>query len=353
VLLDAHMPDIDGFAVAERISQDRRYADINLVMLTSAGQPEDVARCRKSGISGYLTKPIKQSELFDVIVSAIGQPEGERSPAPRRRTRLQPGQRGLRVLVAEDNQVNQLVATRIFEKLGHQVTVVNNGREALAAVQGGKFDLIAMDVQMPEMDGLDATSAIRAWEKHAGTHIPILAMTAHAMKGDRERCLTAGMDGYTSKPIRIGQLEQAIAQLIRPPNVPVRGADPSRCVVDRPALLSGIGGDRRLLRELVRLFLADYPRHLAEIKDAIRLGDGESLRKAAHALKGSVGNFEAKKAFAAAHRLELMGRDGNLDNTGEACVTLEIEMARLTDELGKITKTPTIRKTRKGFGSQT
>lgn len=349
VLLDAHMPVMDGFAVAERISQDRRYAAVRLVMLTSAGQPEDVARCRKLGVSGYLTKPIKQSELFDAIVSAIGQPEGERPPAPLRK-KLRSRHRGLRVLVAEDNQVNQLVATRIFERLGHQVTVVNNGREALAAVQGGKFDLVAMDVQMPEMDGLDATSAIRAWEKQAGTHVPIIAMTAHAMKGDRERCLTAGMDGYTSKPIRIRQLEQAITQLIGPPNSargPVPEADPSQYVVDQPALLSGIGGDRQLLRELVRLFLADYPRHLAEIKEAIRLGDGGSLGKAAHTLKGSVGNFEAKKALAAAHRLELMGSDGNLDNAGEACVTLEIEMARLNNELVKMTKVASIGKTRR------
>jgi PAS domain S-box-containing protein len=349
VLLDGHMPGMDGFAVAERISKDSRYADIKLVMLTSADQAEDVARCRGLGISGYLTKPIKQSELFDVIVSAIGQPEGERPRAPQRRKRSQRRQRSLQVLVAEDNQVNQLVATRIFEKLGHQVTVVNNGREALAAVQDGKFDLIAMDVQMPEMDGLDATRAIRTWEKEAGTHIPIIAMTAHAMKGDRERCLTAGMDGYTSKPIRMRELEQAIAHLISPPNsakVPLSDADQVHGVLDRPALLSGIDGNRKLLRELVRLFLADYPRHLAEIKEAIRLDDAEPLEKAAHALKGSVGNFAAKNAFAAAQRLELMGRNKNLDNGGEACVTLESELARLAEELGKLTRNSSLRKTK-------
>jgi len=351
VLLDGHMPDMDGFAVAERISQDRRYAGVKLVMLTSAGQPEDVARCRRLGISAYLTKPIKQSELFDVIVSAIGQPVGARPRAPRRHKRSQHGQRSLQVLVAEDNQVNQLVATRILEKLGHRVTVVSNGREALVAAQAGEFDLIAMDVQMPELDGLDATGAIRAWEKSTGTHIPIIAMTAHAMKGDRERCLAAGMDGYTSKPIRIRELEQAIAQLVSPSR-PAEGPLPEEtqedAVIDRAALLAGVDGNRRLLRELVRLFLADCPLRLRGIKEAVRRGDAEALRREAHTLKGSVGNFAAKQALAAAERLEVMGRDGDLDKAGAACIALELQLTRLTEGLRKLTRDSSTRKRKTG-----
>jgi two-component system, sensor histidine kinase and response regulator len=349
VLLDGHMPDMDGFAVAERISQDRRYAGIKLVMLTSAGQPEDIARCRRLGISAYLTKPIKQSELFDVIVSAIGQPPVERPRVPQRHKRAMRERRRLHLLVAEDNQVNQLVATRILEKLGHQVTVVSNGREALAAAQTGKFDLIAMDVQMPELDGLDATSAIRNWEKTAGTHIPIIAMTAHAMKGDRERCLAAGMDGYTSKPIRIGELEHVIAQVMSTPNsakMSVSEASQADGVIDHAALLAGVDGNRRVLRELVRLFLADCPRHLAEIKEAIRRGDAGALGRAAHTLKGSVGNFAAKNAFAAARRLEIMGRDVDLDDAGKACATLEFELALLSEELRKLARNSSTRKTK-------
>jgi two-component system sensor histidine kinase/response regulator len=349
VLLDGHMPDMDGFTVAERISQDRRYAGVKLVMLTSAGQPEDVARCRRLGISAYLTKPIKQSELFDVIVSAIGQPVGERPRAPQRRTRSQHGQRSLQVLVAEDNQVNQLVATRILEKLGHRVTVVSNGREALAAAQTGKFDLIAMDVQMPELDGLDATGAIRAWEKSAGTHIPIIAMTAHAMKGDRERCLAAGMDGYTSKPIRIRELEQAIAQLVSP-SKPAERPSPEETqedgVIDRAALLAGVDGNRRLLRELVHLFLADCPLRLRAIREAVRRRDAEALRIEAHTLKGSVGNFAAKQALAAAQRLEIMGRDGDLDKAGAACIALESQLTRLIKALRKLKRDSSMRKSK-------
>lgn len=351
VLLDGHMPDMDGFAVAERISLDQRYADMKLVMLTSASQPEDVARCRKLGISAYLTKPIKQSELFDVIITAIGQTEEERPRAPKRFKRPGRTRRSLQVLIAEDNQVNQMLAKRIFEKLGHQATVVGNGREALSAVQGGNFDLVAMDLQMPEMDGLDATAAIRAWEKAAGTHTPILAMTAHAMKGDRERCLAAGMDGYTSKPIRMVELEQAIAQLVSP-SKPAEGPLPEETredgVIDRAALLAAVDGNRRLLRELVRLFLADCPRRLAEIKEAVRRGDAEALRIEAHTLKGSIGNFAAKQAFAAAQRLEIMGRDGDLDKAGDARMALESELGRLTEGLTKLTRDSSMRKRKTG-----
>jgi two-component system, sensor histidine kinase and response regulator len=355
MLLDGHMPHMDGFAVAERISHDRRYADLRVVMLTSAGHPEDVVRCRKLGISAYLTKPIKQSELFDVIISAIGQPVEESSRVPQTSKVSRRAQRRLRVLLAEDNQVNQLVAARIFEKLGHRVTVVGNGREALSAVQSGKFDFIAMDVQMPEMDGLEATTAIRIWEKTAGTNIPIMAMTAHAMKGDRERCLAVGMDGYISKPIRSKELEQAISELVSAPKtakVPASIASQADSVIDHAALLAGVDGNRRFLRELARLFLADCPLHLAEIKEAIRHSDAVALGRAAHKLKGSIGNFAAKNAYAAAQRLEIMGRDGNLNNAAEACGALESELALLNEELRRLTMNAPRRNSRRDQGGR-
>ncbi len=339
VVLDGHMPDMDGFELAQRISQDQRFAGIKLVMLTSAGEPEDVVRCRKLGISAYLTKPIKQSELFDVIVSAISEPAAEK-PKLRRKSGVR--QRGLRVLLAEDNQVNQLVATRILEKLGHQVTVVSSGREAVSAVQSNKFDLVAMDVQMPEMDGLEATAAIRSWEGTTGTHIPIVAMTAHAMKGDRERCLDAGMDGYTSKPIRIKELAHVISKLA--PTIstkaPASKHDGAHAVIDHAALLEGFDGSRSLLKNVVRLFLADYPQRVEEIKQSIRRGDAIALARATHALKGSVGNFAAKEALAIAQRLENMGRNGQLDIAGAECVALESELALVSRELRRLAANP-------------
>jgi HPt (histidine-containing phosphotransfer) domain-containing protein len=207
-----------------------------------------------------------------------------------------------------------------------------------------------MDVQMAEMDGLEATKAIRAWEKASGTHTPIIAMTAHAMKGDGERCLAAGMDGYTSKPIRIGDLAELIDQLISPlpsANAHGRVTDREDRTIDEAAVLAGVGEDRQLLREVVRLFLADYPQRLVEIKDAIRRCDAGGLWRAAHTLKGSVGNFAATKAFAAAQRVESIGENGELgDAASEACATLESELALLGEQLRKLTKKPSVRRAR-------
>jgi len=340
VLLDGHMPEMDGFALAERISQDHRYDSVKLVMLTSAGQRQDVARCRKLGLSAYLHKPIKQSELFDVIANVLGQPSLA-EVGPSRVSKKHPrAHRALHVLLAEDNRVNQLVAKQILEKLGHQVTVVSNGRKAVSAVKANKFDLVVMDVQMPEMDGLDATRAIREWEGTGGGHIPIVAMTAHAMKGDRERCLAAGMDSYTSKPIRSQELAEAIAQVNGPSNstkIPRSKMETVRGKLDETALLAGVDGDRRILRELVRLFLSDYPKRLADMREAVRRGDAGLLEKAAHALKGSVGNFGAKSAIAVAQQLESLASKGNLDIAPDLCVTLESELALLSEELRKLT----------------
>jgi signal transduction histidine kinase/CheY-like chemotaxis protein/HPt (histidine-containing phosphotransfer) domain-containing protein len=336
VLLDGHMPDLDGFELAQRITRDQRYRRTRVVMLTSAGEPEDVARCGKLGISAYLTKPVKQSELFDVVVSVLSDPVVEKPKSPKK-TRAK---RGLRVLLAEDNQVNQLVASRILEKLGHQVTVVSSGRQAVSAAQAGKFDVIVMDVQMPEMDGLEATAEIRRWERTTGKHVPIIAMTAHAMKGDRERCLEAGMDGYTSKPIRIKELEQAISKLVPTlsVDVPVSKSDEAEPVIDHRAVLEGFGGNRRLLSQSIRLFLADYPQRLAEIREAIGRGDANALARAAHALKGSVGNFALKDVFAIAQRLETMGRKGELATAGQQCIALESELALVSTQLRRLTR---------------
>ncbi len=197
VLLDGHMPEMDGFTLAGHIRRERERGGVALVMLTSAARPEDVARCRELGIDVYLMKPVKQSELFDAVLSALGQAlhRDEEAAAP---AAAEGPRRPLRVLLAEDHPVNQKLAVRLLEKRGHSVVVAGDGRQALAALDRQPFDLVLMDVQMPDMDGYETAGRIRRAEQGGGRRLPILAMTAYAMKGDRERCLAAGMDDYVA-----------------------------------------------------------------------------------------------------------------------------------------------------------
>jgi CheY-like chemotaxis protein len=214
LLVDAQMPDMDGFTFVERVRQQADLRKITIMMLTSVGQRGDAARCRELGIAAYLVKPIVQSQLLDAILNVLGTKAEQAHPAPLvTRHSLREGHRSLRVLLAEDNAVNQVLASRLLEKQGHTVVVAGDGRKALEALEKQKFDLVVMDVSMPEMDGFEAAAAIRAKEGRTGSHIPIIAMTAHAMKGDRERCLAAGMDAYISKPIQASELFQAIKTL--------------------------------------------------------------------------------------------------------------------------------------------
>jgi len=215
ILTDVNMPDMDGFTLVEQLRQGcDPAAKTQVVMLTSAGQRGDAARCRELGVAVYLTKPVGQSELFDAIARVLGSGESRSKPAALiTRHSLREGKRKLNVLLAEDNAVNQKLAARVLEKHGHQVTVTANGREALAALDRENFDVVLMDVQMPEMDGFEATAAIREREKRTGRHLPIIAMTAHAMQSDRERCLAAGMDGYIAKPIKGQELTDLLERL--------------------------------------------------------------------------------------------------------------------------------------------
>ncbi len=215
VLLDAQMPSMDGFALAEKIKQNPKLATATIMMLTSVGQRGDGARCKALGIAAYLIKPIRQSELLRAILEALGKPAG-RLERPHLVTRhsLRETRVPAHILLAEDNAINQKLVTKLLEKRGLLVTVASNGKEALAALRAQPFDLVLMDVQMPEMDGLEATALIREREKTAGAHLPVIALTAYAMKGDQERCLAAGMDAYVSKPVRSEDLFKAIHRLL-------------------------------------------------------------------------------------------------------------------------------------------
>ncbi len=218
VLTDIQMPGMDGFTLVEQIKKDSGLRGTTIIVLTSAGQRGDGARCRELGITGYLNKPIKRSELQEAILTSLGgKPEGNDRPALVTRHSLRESRRVLRVLVAEDNPVNQTLIVRLLEKRGHAVVVADNGREALAILKNAAFsgfDLVLMDVQMPEMDGLEAAAAIRDKEKSSGRHLPIIALTAHAMKGDQDRCLAAGADDYLAKPLHHEALFAAIDRLV-------------------------------------------------------------------------------------------------------------------------------------------
>jgi signal transduction histidine kinase/CheY-like chemotaxis protein len=214
ILLDGQMPEIDGFTLAERLKKDPDLVGATIMMLTSAGHLGDAARCRDLGISGYLVKPIREGDLFDAICNVLNEVPENKSVALVTRHTLRENQNRLRILLAEDNAVNQTLAVRLLEKRGYRVSVVGDGRAAIAALEQESFDLVLMDMQMPEMDGFEATAAIRAKEELSGGHVPIIAMTAHALKGDRERCLAGGMDGYIPKPIRTSELFSTIESVI-------------------------------------------------------------------------------------------------------------------------------------------
>jgi two-component system sensor histidine kinase/response regulator len=341
VLLDVHMPDMDGFTVAERIASDKTFHATKVMLLTSAGRPGDIARCRELGIAGYLTKPIKQSELFDSIVTALAEPAGDHESSHVAQE-IHPSVRALNVLLAEDNPVNQVLATRILEKLGHTVLVVNNGKDAFEKAVNENFDLIVMDVQMPEMDGLEATAAIRDAEAASGKHVPILAMTAHAMKGDRERCLSAGMDGYVSKPIRVEELKKALADIEHfavPAEVDSNseGLNPNS-IGSLDSLLEGVMGDRGLLAEMAELWLKDSELQVSQIRLGIESGDCLVIQRAAHALKGSVGTFQAAAAYQAAKELEMVAKNADLEASKQLFATLAIHIEDVRRALRALTK---------------
>jgi CheY-like chemotaxis protein len=230
-------------------------------------------------------------------------PAAEGRPATERPVNGQAPRQGLHVLLAEDNAINQRLVVRLLQKQGHEVAVVNNGLAVLAALQEKSFDVVLLDVQMPELGGFEVTARLREQERGTGRHLPIIALTAHALKGDRERCLAAGMDGYVSKPVKGQQLLRAIADVLR-------GVAP--VVPEREALLARLDGDENLLRELAGMFLEDYPRLLEETHAALTASDASRLERTAHKLQGAVRNFSRGPAVEAAQQLETLAREGRL-----------------------------------------
>jgi two-component system, sensor histidine kinase and response regulator len=316
------------------MKQNIDLADATIMMLTSGGQREEAARCRELGISTYLIKPITQSELWDAIMRVLGQPlsNPNHPPIESRQTRRH-ARPCLHILLAEDNPVNQNLAVRLLEKQGHTVVVVSDGQATLAALAQQAFDLVLMDVQMPVMDGLEATAAIREQEKTTGAHLPIIAITAHAMKGDRERCLAAGMDGYVSKPIKLDDLDAAITRVLsdRPTSMPRASGSP----VDLHSVLDAVDGDKALLEEVLEVFLKDYPQGVEALRVAIKAGDAQQTERTAHSLKGAVGIFGLSTAYHLAYELETLGRARHLDGAQAIMEELERALERIATVLAE------------------
>jgi len=352
VLLDAMMPDMDGFQVAARIRATPAIQGIPVILLTSADVQDRSARCRELGICTHLMKPLRQADLQDAILRALErareerrqgadagiQPASRPDPSPELSAQAP---RHLRILLAEDNATNQLLVTSLLKRRGHEVVPTQSGREALEEYAAGKFDLIVMDVQMPEMNGLEAAAAIRALEQRSGHRVPILALTAHALDGDRDQCLAAGMDAYIAKPICVNDFMGAIGRLVPGaagvgPEAPApEGAAQESDAppgIDRDGLMARFDGDLELLQEAADIFFRNYPKQMDQLRDAIRRGDAEGVERAAHTIKGAVGNFGGLAAAEAAWKVEKLGHNRSLHEALEACA-LEHEIATLMPAL--------------------
>jgi CheY-like chemotaxis protein/HPt (histidine-containing phosphotransfer) domain-containing protein len=312
VLLDSQLEGADTSILVREIRRRTLPAPVVILMQPVASGPAETERFRAAGVGAFLVKPIGPSELLAALLYCSE--AGERAPEPLPVSNLSPRRLtpSLHVLLAEDNAVNRELATTVLRKLGHSVTTVSNGQQALAAWERGSFDLVLMDVQMPAMDGMEATTLIREQEKDTGRHTPIFGLTAHAMMGDREQGLAAGMDEYITKPLRLESLIEAIQRWATPVG-PSSGEPPIRFQPER--LLRSLGGDEVALRRLVRIYLDTTPPLLAKLDSSLEQKDTAAFLHAAHTLKGSLQQLEATEAAAIAAELEAQARTGDLAAT--------------------------------------
>jgi CheY-like chemotaxis protein len=351
-ILDMLMPEMDGETLGQAIKADPALSDTVLVLMSSMADRSDAGQGKDIGFAAVLTKPVRQSRLYNVLMEAfsvearveVEEPEAhaESASAPA----IEAGTNGrLRILLAEDNAINQKLAILLLEKKGWHVTAVSDGKKALQALESESFDLILMDVQMPKMGGFEATKAIREKENGTGAHIPIVAMTAHAMKGDKEKCLKAGMDDYVAKPINAKELYATVERIrngkLQPPEnlEPAGGPDNLRegtkCPINLSTVIDAVDGDKELMKELAESFIEDSARQLDELLESLENGDTEQIERRAHRLKGAVGNFGAGMAYDLAYELETRGRESRLDGAFPVYQKLEQEMERVKAYLSK------------------
>lgn len=336
VLLDCMMPEMDGFELAERIRENAELGKPKMIMISSAGRAGDARRARRLGISRYLIKPVLPSELLDTILVSSDNDTIRRIAHTKEAFKQDPTLRTMRVLVAEDGVVNQRVALAFLKRRGHDVVLATNGKEAIEILERESIDVVLMDVQMPEMDGLTATRLIRERERETGEHVPIVAMTAAAMKGDCERCLDAGMDAYLAKPLDARELYRTIEQFFRNSSMPAgtdREGEQGPEAFDLDSVCRRLGQDASAVAETLQLLVSECHILLEKMRLAINAGDAAELERAAHTLKHSAAEVDAHGVAQAAAQLEELGRSGDLSGIGEALDRLEDEVERLTAAL--------------------
>jgi len=310
-----------------RIKADAALRETQLMLLTSMGVRGDEDGLKEIGFAACLCKPLKQSQLYNAMVELLSQPEPERLIALEAAGKAPPAtsdrrKQTARILLAEDNVVNQRLALKLLEKAGYEVDAVWNGREAYAALEAKGYDLVLMDVQMPEMDGYEATSAIRRFEGER-RHTPVIAMTAHAMTGDREQCLAAGMDDYLAKPLKLEELLVVVERWL------VRDGRGAAVPLDLEALRKQVGGDELFVRNLIELFLADVPGRIQTLRRAVAEGDEQRIQFEAHNLKGASGNIGADQLQGSFARLEQMAGEGRVAGVDSLLEEAEEEFARV------------------------
>ncbi len=335
VLSDVQMPDADGFALARAVHQDAELGRGVVLLLTSGERPGDRALAEQIGVAAFLVKPAKQSELWDAILSAVGATAGppDKDPAE---TAAPPALPPLQVLLAEDSLANQRLTVDLLEKDGHTVTVAKNGAEAVEAAIAAPFDVILMDLQMPEMDGFEAAQAIRRRERETqAPPTPIVALTARTTQADVERCRMVGMDGYLSKPFRRAQLFEIIARHVGTGLAGAPGRDSARNVgrLDWKAALATVDGDRDLLCSVLHAFLTQYPSLVIELRKGLEGGDAPTLRRAAHTLGGSLRMFDGADVVEKASVVEARCQDAVVGEIEEATRALVEELDVVVPEL--------------------
>ena len=340
-ILDMQMPVMDGETLGKKIKEDDKIKDTLLMVVTSVGRRGDASRLKKVGFSAYLTKPVKQSQLHDTLITLLNKVPSakmaESVPIVTKYTIEEEKKRKVRILVAEDNPTNQMVALNILKKFGYRADAVSNGLEAIKSLESTPYDLVLMDVQMPEMDGYEATKSIRDKSSKVLNHnIPIVAMTAHAMKGDRELCIDAGMDDYVAKPIDRNELKDALEKYLFGESSqknnedkifsPPASIDESK-VFDESDALERLGDDRELLMEIIQVFVEEIPEQILQLKAAFEESDKDKLKRMGHTIKGSAGNLGAIGIQRVALEIENSGDNNDFEKSSNLIEKLESEIS--------------------------